>query len=87
MFGVETAPAARLLLVTAPLGTLAAIIANPEDVSRWSGDNQAKPLVPSLNQIRSRTSELVKTVELTGCMLGSPRTTVNRPRVTRLVIA
>src|ERR1035437_8003306 len=87
MFAVATAPAARLLLVTAPLGTPAAIIANPEDVRRWSGDSMAKPLVPSLNQIRSRTSELVNTNGLTGCMLGSPRTTVNSPRLTRFVTA
>src|SRR5438093_8831086 len=82
-----TAPAARLLLVTTPLGRVAAVIAKGADVSRWSGDNSAKPLVPSLNQIRKRTSELVKMAGFTGCVSESPSTTVNRPRVTRLVIA
>src|SRR6266478_3980905 len=82
------APAARLLLVTTPLGKVAAVIAKGKDVSRWSGDNKAKPLEPSLNQIRKRTSELVKMAGFTGCISGAPpSTTVNRPRVTRLVIA
>src|SRR5438046_2016734 len=87
MAGVVTAPAARLSLVTALFGSVAAVIAKGEDVSRWSGDKSAKPLVPSLNQIRKRTSELVKTAGVTGCMSRSPSTIENRLRLTRLVTA
>src|SRR4051812_46323904 len=70
-----TAPAARLLLVTIPLGSVAAIMAKPTEVKRWSGANWANPLVPSLNQIRRRRSELVNKLGLIGCILGSPSTT------------
>ena len=57
---------------------------------RWSGASWAKPVAPSLNQVRRRTSALVK---MSGGMgltmpgrLVSPSATMNRPFVTGTVM-
>ena len=74
---LPTAPLAILADVIAPSATVvadcavAAIIAYPTAAMRWSGVMSWKPLMPSLNQTRSRTSELLNTVAGTIVMFGS----------------
>lgn len=67
-----TAPSASLAEPMSPSGTLPAITAYPTAAIRWSGESWLKPWTPSLNQMRNRTSELVKTAGGMAAMLAMP---------------